>query len=173
MENPYEPPKSTWENPLPKDAPRLFNPTASSMFAILFGLPLACFLHAANWKALGEHKYSSANIWIGVVWIVLAVGIFVASAIVNGGDMQGNNAIQRSFLILGLPALLGWYFGFGRKQEQLVLEKYGKNYPRRNMWWAVLWGLVMSVSIFALFFILTILLIILGFISIETTPPAG
>ncbi|MBR7002745.1 MAG: hypothetical protein IKI11_08810 [Neisseriaceae bacterium] len=77
MENPYEPPKSTWENPLPKDAPRLFNPTASSMFAILFGLPLACFLHAANWKALGEHKYSSANIWIGVVWIVLAVGVLL------------------------------------------------------------------------------------------------
>ena len=104
---------------------------------------------------------------------MLAVGVFVASAVVNGGDMQGNNSIKQSFLILGLPALLGWYFGFGRKQEQLVQDIYGKNYPRRSMWWAVLWGLVMSVGIFALFFILTIILIILGFIPIETTPPAG
>ena len=169
MENPYEPPKSAWEHPLPKDAPRLFNPTASSMFAILFGLPLACFLHAANWKALGEHKYSTANIGIGVAWIVLAVGLFVATIVASGGDMQKNNAFEPSFLILGLPALLGWYFGFGRKQEQLVLDIYGKNYPRRSMWWAVLWGLVMTAGIFVLFFVLTIVLFILGFI----TPPAG
>ncbi|MBO7380871.1 MAG: hypothetical protein J6U05_04275 [Neisseriaceae bacterium] len=172
MENPYEPPKSDWENPLPKDAPRLFNPTASSMFALLFGLPLACFLHAANWKALGEQKYSTANIWIGVVWIVLAVGLFVADIVMNGFESQ-SSSIDHSFIILGLPALLGWYFGFGRKQEQLVQDIYRKNYPRRSMWWAVLWGLVMAVGFFALFIIVAIILFFLGFIPIETTPPAG
>ncbi|MBO7555005.1 MAG: hypothetical protein J6T41_03440, partial [Neisseriaceae bacterium] len=89
------------------------------------------------------------------------------------GFESQSSSIDHSFIILGLPALLGWYFGFGRKQEQLVQDIYRKNYPRRSMWWVVLWGLVMAVGFFALFIIVAIILFFLGFIPIETTPPAG
>ena len=45
-DNPYEAPKSSWEPE--NEAPPLFNPSWSSSFAVLFGLPVACTLHAMN-----------------------------------------------------------------------------------------------------------------------------
>ena len=163
-ENPYEAPKTSLEN---EDAPRLFNPTASAVLAVLFGLPVGCFLHAANWKRLGDEKYAQANIWIGIVWMIVLLLIFSFIVMFNiANQEQLEQQINNVSIIFGLPAVLGWYFGFGKKQKQIIEQRYGENYPRRNIWWGVLWGIIFLIAFMAIAFMIPFVLYFFGLVKV-------
>ncbi|MBR5674886.1 MAG: hypothetical protein IKX14_00400, partial [Neisseriaceae bacterium] len=97
-DNPYETPKSSWEPE--NEAPPLFNPSWSSSFAVLFGLPVACVLHAMNWKSLGNDSMAKAN-WIACIAIIVISFILIAFA---------SNIVINLFSI---ASLLVWYFLLG------------------------------------------------------------
>ena len=163
-ENPYEAPKTSLED---KNAPQLFNPTASAIFAVLFGLPVGCFLHAANWKRLGDEKYAKANIWIGIVWIIVLLAIFALIIMLNiANQQQLEQQINNVSILFGLPAVLGWYFGFGKKQKQIIEQRYGENYPRRNIWWGVLWGIIFLIAFMAIAFMIPFVLYFFGLVKV-------
>ncbi|MBR7059567.1 MAG: hypothetical protein IKI22_03070 [Neisseriaceae bacterium] len=132
--NPYEAPQSSLD--MPGDAPPLFNPAWSSSFAVLFGLPVACALHAMNWKNLGNDSMAKANWITAVIFIVVSLLLLIF--------------VPAFWVFFLLIALFVWYFAIGKKQQKFVKENYGKDYPRRNMWLAALAGLGFSVIFFNL-----------------------
>ena len=133
-DNPYEAPKSSWEPE--NEAPPLFNPSWSSSFAVLFGLPVACALHAMNWKNLGNDSLAKTN------WIVAAIVMLGSFAVIAFAPL-----FWGLFLLI---SLFVWYFAIGKKQQKFVKENYGKDYPRRNMWLAALVGFVFSIIFFTI-----------------------
>ncbi|MBR6026456.1 MAG: hypothetical protein IK065_02530 [Neisseriaceae bacterium] len=130
--NPYEAPQSSFESSM--DAPPLFNPAWSSSFAVLFGLPVACFLHATNWKSLGDDSMARNNWIFAGIYILGALGLVIALPL-----------LLWLFLII---MLFVWYFAIGKKQQKFVKENFGKDYPRRNMWLAALAGFGFSMIFF-------------------------
>jgi hypothetical protein len=129
--NPYAPPQADVDPVAPATAvsPPLWNPNAAASWSLLFTPVFGAILHMKNWEALGEpQKAAGARSWaIGTVIFLFAL------AIVSGilGDSKALDSLSR---IAGLVVLVAWYYASGKSQQNYVLARFGKNYPRRG--WA-------------------------------------
>ena len=123
----------------PEKRPILWNPLAAAMWSLLFSPVFGAFLHASNWRALGQPKRATANLlWAWGLIIFFAIyfllswdadfNIFgLAAAIGIDGEKMG-----RLSRVLSFPIILAWLLSLGRKQIEFIKKSYGKNYIKRG-----------------------------------------
>ena len=54
----------------------LFHPVGAAILGFIFTLPVACVLHALNWRHLGNNRLYRANLVLALIWLIL-VGIHI------------------------------------------------------------------------------------------------
>jgi hypothetical protein len=110
-------------------APQLWNPNAAANWSLVFTPAFGAFLHARNWKALGQPERATINL----VWVV-ATAVFLAINFVTV-FMPASQAIEGVMRLAGMGLLCGWYFTQGRPQAQYVKDKFGNSYSKKG--WAL------------------------------------
>ena len=127
-------PKSTKTADLPptqeasnSEENEIWNPNAASNWSLIFTPAFGSYLHALNWRALGEQgRANSAMGWfyfsLAMLVVYIFMGMFIADEKAADGAARG----------LGFLYLIIWYFSAGRSQAKYVKEKFGKDYPRRG-----------------------------------------
>lgn len=135
-----------------KESSALWNPNAAASWSLLFSPLFGAYLHALNWRSLGETQRASASMkWVyaGIVLLVfyLAIGFFVS-------DEKAADGISR---LAGLVYLLSWYFGSARAQAKYVKERFETSYPR-NSWVKPLLIAVGCMFGFIVLFVLSVLI---------------
>ncbi len=105
----------------------IWNPTAVCNWSLLFSPAFGSFLHAVNWRALGEsEKARSAMGWFYISLAML--GLFPLLALAY--ELSGLGEDRTGILPL---AFLGfWYFAAGRGQAKYVEGRLGSSYQRRS-----------------------------------------
>ncbi len=100
----------------------IWNPNAAANWSLLFSPLFGSYIHALNWRTLGEEsRAKSAMIW----FYVMLVLIIVTSV---AGIAQGNSNPGG----IGFVLLLVWYFFAARVQMKYVKEKFGTDYARSS-----------------------------------------
>lgn len=96
----------------------LWNPAAAANWSLLFSPVFGAWIHAKNWKALGnELKAKQSMYWVygGIVTLIGTILLPNAS-------------------ILGFVFLLIWYFAFAKQQMKYVKNILGGEYEKKG--WA-------------------------------------
>jgi hypothetical protein len=102
------------------------------------------FLHASNWRELGEPKRAVNS----MSWVWVTVGfLFVKLATVIIPDSKAVEGLMR---LIGFGLLLGWYFSEGKSQVQYVKEKLGNDYVKKGWATPLLAGLAAFAAYIAL-----------------------
>jgi TPR repeat protein/serine/threonine protein kinase len=120
---------STWCSAMPEEAtpesaespqtPALWSPNVAADLSLVLLPVFGLFLHARNARALGLPNEEKRNMW----WFYGMIAYFAVSMLFAG---------LGGLLKFYLPVLLVWYFTCGRKQEKLVFERFGDDYPRKS-----------------------------------------
>lgn len=131
--------------PPPEQNSAIWNPNAASNWSLIFSPAFGSYLHALNWRTLGEaEKEKSAMGWFYFSLFMLAVyismGLFMEKPEEADGAARG----------LGFLYLFVWYFSAGRAQAKYVKEKLGPTYPRRSWGKPLLIGVLAIVGFFML-----------------------
>jgi uncharacterized membrane protein len=160
--NPYAPPKAAVVDVIVAEAaPALWNPTAAGVWSLLFSPIFGACLHMQNWKALGQPEKATAS----KKWI-FGSSLFFITVACSSLFMPESKALDNAGTLGGLALLIAWYYAIGKSQQTYVAARFGKQYPRRS--WTI--PLAIAIGIFiayvGLFFLLTLLLIFAGVISI-------
>jgi hypothetical protein len=114
----------------------LWNPNAAALWSLIFTPVFGAYLHALNWRALGDsdRENSSMN-WVyaggALLLLFLLIEVLVPSG--NKGD-AASRTIEFVFL-------LAWYFGSARAQAKLVKEEFGAAFTRKSWRKPLLMGL--------------------------------
>ena len=106
---------------------KLWNPNAAANWSLVFTPVFGAYLHARNWRAMGQNERAAGSMkWFygGLVLYVLFLLIFL---LVNDDKIM--DGVGR---LLGFTYLLVWYFASARAQAKFVKEKYGATYPRKT-----------------------------------------
>ncbi len=119
--NPYAPP-SSFEAPRRSPHPEIWNPNAASNWSVLFTFVFGAFIHARNWKALGEPKKARAS----YIWFAFGLCFLMGNSVAKAFFME-----IRYFSYLGFFLLIAWYFLLGRSQNTYVQSRFGNDYPRK------------------------------------------
>jgi len=122
----------------------LWNPDAATKWSLLFTPAFGAYLHALNWRAMGERKRARASMnWFYVGLSVLAFNLSL-------GFFVSNDSVAR---LAALVYILSWYFSSARVQAKHVKQRYGVSYTRRS------WGkpLLIAMGGVAGFFALAVL----------------
>ena len=115
----------------------IWNPNAASSWSLLFTPAFGSYLHASNWRALGEEQRANAAMrWFHFSLFMLVILIFIA---VGTEDAERAQSTSR---ILALLYLFIWYFSAGKSQAKYVKEKFGDSYQRRSWGKPLLVGLL-------------------------------
>lgn len=117
-------------------APALWNPNAAALWSLLFSPVFGAWLHALNWRALGDlqrQQRSARWMMVGV-----AVAVFHVAMAIAWNDPVISDRVSSA---TGITYLLAWYLGPGREQIRLVRERHGDGYPRRA------WGRVLLIAV--------------------------
>ncbi|MBN2266851.1 MAG: zinc-ribbon domain-containing protein [Candidatus Babeliaceae bacterium] len=125
----------------------IWNPNAASNWSLIFTPAFGSYLHALNWRTLGEQdRASSAMVWFYFSLVMLVVYIFMGMFI---ADEKAANGAARGLAFL---YLIIWYFSAGRSQAKYVKAKFGKDHPRRG------WGKPLLIGVAAIigYFILAV-----------------
>lgn len=135
---------------VPQSAPSeqsgaIWNPNAASNWSLIFSPAFGSYLHALNWRTLGEpEKEKSAMGWfyfsLAMLGVYVLMGVFMEKPEEADGAARG----------LGFLYLLVWYFSAGRAQARYVKEKFGSNYPRRAWGKPLLIGVAAIIGFFTL-----------------------
>ena len=137
----FTPPQETSSN----EQNAIWNPNAASNWSLIFTPAFGSYLHALNWRALGEQgRANSAMGWFYFSLAMLVVYIFMGMFI---GDERAADGAARG---LGFLYLIIWYFSAGRSQAKYVKNKFGKDYPRRSWGKPLLIGVAAIVGYFVL-----------------------
>ena len=107
------------------DAVALWNPNAAAWWSIIFTPVFGAYLHALNWRALGDadREHASMN-WVVGGGVLLVLFLIVDVVVPDGqGAGEASHAIEFAFLAV-------WYLMSGHAQARLVKEKFGGDYPR-------------------------------------------
>jgi len=104
----------------------IWNPNAASNWSLIFTPAFGAYLHALNWRTLGEpDRARSAMVWfyfsLGMLFVYTFMGFFIANENAAVGAARG----------LAFLYLLIWYFSAGRAQAKYVKGKFASDYPRR------------------------------------------
>jgi len=132
----------------------IWNPIAASNWSLVFSPVFGSYLHALNWRVLGEQdRAKSAMRWfyfsLAIFLTIFVVSIFM---IANGAD--------RGISSLGVFYYLIWYFSAGKSQAKYVKETFGKDYPRRS------WGKPLLIGVAAIVGYSLFLAVILGMMMV-------
>lgn len=115
----------------------IWNPNAASNWSLIFTPAFGSYLHACNWRVLGEKKRAhSAMGWFYFSLFMLVVYIFMG--------MVDGRAAESAEHALGLFYLIIWYFVVGRSQAKYVKEKFGNEYSHRG------WGKPLLIGVAAI-----------------------
>ncbi len=109
-----------------KASPALWNPNAAASWCLLLSPAFGAYLHAENWKALGEpEKAVKSRRWfhasIAMLAFMILLSIFMPEA-------RAVDAFSRLFAFV---FLLTWYFSSAREQVDYIKSRYGDTYLRR------------------------------------------
>ena len=160
-QNPYAPPQASVVGGVGTEvAPPLWNPTAAGAWSLLFSPIFGAFLHMQNWKALGQPDKAATS----KQWLFGCIAFFVVLMVVSMflPESGGMDAIAR---FGGLGLLIAWYYSIGKAQQTYVAERFGTNYPRRGWLLPIAAAFGVVVAIFAVAFVLTLVLIAAGVMS--------
>jgi hypothetical protein len=120
------------------DRPRLWNPSAAALWCLLFTPAFGGFLHAANWRALGDRQHLKINhFWIAATFILLAVNVGTLF-------VPESKSIDMIFRAAGIALLIGWYTTAGKTQVEYVKDVLGNHYIKKG------WGLPLLIAIASL-----------------------
>lgn len=109
-----------------KESGAIWNPNAASNWSLVFSPAFGSYLHALNWRTLGEpEKEKSAMGWFYFSLVMLLLYVFMGLFMV---DPEKADGASRG---LGFIYLIVWYFSVGRAQAKYVKAKFGSTYPRR------------------------------------------
>lgn len=115
----------------------LWNPNAAANWSLLFTPAFGSYIHALNWKSLGNTKQESkSKIWFYISLIVLLIAIASPEKIAIG--------LSFWFLII-------WYFMAGRAQSRYVKETLANTYKRKS--WGKPIGFAIASAFVAIFVI--------------------
>lgn len=130
---------STSVVPSPEQARSIWNPNAASNWSLIFSPAFGSYLHALNWRTLGETaKEKSAMGWFYFSLFMLVIYVSIGLFMEKPEDAQG---IGQG---LGLLYLIIWYFSAGRTQAKYIKEKFGSTYPRNS------WGKPLLIGVLAI-----------------------
>jgi hypothetical protein len=131
--------ESSTDSPLPTSpGPALWNPQAAALWSLLFSPVFGAWLHALNWRALGDPERQRRS----VRWMMAGLAICVFYVVV-GLAWADPDIADRISSATALAYLLAWYLGPGREQIRTVREHHGQAYPRRA------WGRVLGIAVLA------------------------
>jgi len=118
--------------------PRLWNPNAAALWSLLLTPAFGAYLHAPNWRTLGDSEHAKANklcVWLTFVFMAVIVGtLFIPES----------KVIDKGMRVVGIGLMTGWYFGLGRAQAQHIKEVLGNHYVRKG------WGLPLLIAVGAI-----------------------
>jgi hypothetical protein len=108
--------------------PKLWNPNAAANWSLLFSPIFGAWLHAKNWKELGKEDEAKKSMFFAYGYMVLLI-LFLFLPIPD--------ALGR---LIGLGALIGWYFSHGKTQVKHV--ENGVHYEKKSWLMPILAGFV-------------------------------
>lgn len=109
--------------------PKLYNPTAIAVWALIISPIIGAWLTAINWRELGNREAAKHNMY--VVYGTIAFG--VASIFLYCGA-----AIKIPFYSGSLISL-AWYFTIGKKQADFLHQEAGDDYMRKKWGKVLMW----------------------------------
>ena len=122
--------------------PKLWNPNAAANLSLLFSPILGAWLHAKNWKELGQHdRAKKSMIWVYIGFVFQLVNLFLPDNLGYGP---------------ALIFLFAWYFSSGKGQVKYLKEN-NINYEKKA------WGkpLLLGLAGWAAYFV-----VVVGFVLI-------
>lgn len=127
--NPYAPPKAQVRDVAAAGAaPPLWNPNAAANWSLLFTPVFGALVQMKNWQALEEpgEATTARN------WAILTVVVMIALPIADLFLVSSRSTLRLPQSLGWIP-LIAWYFAHGRSQIRYVKERFGNDYPRRNL----------------------------------------
>lgn len=115
----------------------IWNPNAASSWSLAFTPAFGSYLHALNWRALGEEQRANA----AMRWFYFSLFMVVISTLIAIGTDDAERA-QSTSRILALLYVFIWYFSAGKSQARYVKEKFDDRYQRRSWGKPLLVGLL-------------------------------
>ena len=109
--------------------PKLYNPTAAAVLGILLSPIIGAWLHAINWRELGNEDAARQNMY--VVYGTFAFGIL--------------SMLLYFFAAIEIPIYtgsliaLGWFFSIGKNQIDFLRREAGNEYMRKKWGKVVMW----------------------------------
>jgi len=104
----------------------LWNPNAASVWSILFTPVFGAWLHALNWRALGDPERERASMaWVYGGLALLALDLIIDSVVPDHAGFAVERTIEAAYLV-------AWYFRSARPQATLVKEKYGASFEHKS-----------------------------------------
>ena len=152
MSNPYQAPTTdslaTHGAGLSKTTIRLWNPRRLGVFGFFFGSFAGAFLHAQNWKALGNYEEAKSSYrWMWAWFAVMTIGVMF--------DIS-----ELAFNVIGFVFFLVWVS---------TLSRQG-NYIRQNQIQFTKKSWIKAIGIWCLLVLsFVVLIFILGFIQAAVT----
>ena len=115
--------------------PNLWNPTAAAIWAFFLSPMLGAWLHAINWRELGEEKLAEQNMYF--VWGTAASGFLVIliEAVAN---------IEFPPAVSGIAIWAAWFVTVGKKQIEFVHNEVNDDYDKKG------WGKPIGLTILGL-----------------------
>jgi hypothetical protein len=117
-----ETPQETQETPNHK--PCLWNPAMAAFWSLFFTPAFGAYLHALNWKELGEAKKARDS----MNWAYGAVGFILLWAL----SLPNNNLTLIGLIPGSIIFLVAWYFVMASTQVAFVKEKLDNNYDKKD-----------------------------------------
>ena len=115
--------------------PKLYNPTVAAVLGILLSPIIGAWLHAINWRELGEEKLAEQNMYF--VWGTVASGfvLMLIEAVAN---------IEFPAVASGTAIWAAWFFTLGKKQIDFVRNEVNDDYDKKK------WGKPIGLTILGL-----------------------
>ncbi len=111
--------------PLPA-MPPLWNPQAAAGWSLLFTPAFGAWLHASNWRTLGDPAKARSN----MIWVWATLAMLVGVALLVFADPNGS--LSGSTRYIGLAWLLAWNFATAQGQIKYVKNTLGGNYVKKG-----------------------------------------
>jgi len=115
----------------------LWNPNAAALWSVIFTPLFGAYLHALNWRALGDKEREEES----MTWVFGAGALVLLMILIEVVTPPGYSQGDRISHALEFAFLIAWYFTSARTQARLVKEKYGKSFPRKSWRKPLLMGL--------------------------------
>jgi hypothetical protein len=126
------------DTPTTADRPvvALWNPNAAAAWSLLFTPVFGAWLHALNWRALGDTEREKASL----AWAVGGAAILVVYLLIDATSYNSHigDQIERSIEVVFIVA---WYLASARAQANLVRDAYAGAYEKKSWRTPLLWAL--------------------------------